>query len=107
MVYYGQTAKDGPLTGSWPELYSQSNWYKRSVRPLGKGVPQDVDKAKDLLTGASACGVAEATFELARLHLNESFEAADPTARREWLDSLTTASAAGVPRHNTSWHACI
>ena len=84
------------MTGSWPELYSQSNWYKRSVRPLGKGVPQDVDKAKDLLTGASACGVAEATFELARLHLNESFEAADPTARREWLDSLTTASAAGV-----------
>ena len=71
-------------------------WKLGMAYVLGKGVQRDVDKAKDLLTAASATGVAEAQFELARLHLTGGVEGAVPTARREWLDLLTTASATGV-----------
>jgi len=76
--------------------YGLSLWKLGVAYALGKGVQRDVDKAKDLLGAASATGVAEAEFELARLRLGGDFGGADPTARREWLDFLTAASATGL-----------
>jgi TPR repeat protein len=70
-------------------------WKLGAAYAVGKGVERDVDKAKDLLTAASAAGLVEAEFELARLNLKGGFEEADPAARREWLGFLTTASASG------------
>jgi hypothetical protein len=70
-------------------------WKLGAAYAAGMGVQLDPDKAKDLLTAASAAGLVEAKFELARLSLKGCFEEADPAARQEWLDFLTAASASG------------
>ena len=50
-----------------------------------------------MLNESSAAGVAEAQFELGRLHLNGGFEGADPTVGRELLvQAAKTGSAAAI-----------
>jgi hypothetical protein len=65
--------------------YGLSLWKLGVAYALGRGVGRDVDRAKDLLAAASATGLADAQYELARLHLNGGFEGANPAVGREWL----------------------
>jgi TPR repeat protein len=80
--------------------YGLSLWKLGVAYALGKGVHRDVDKAKDLLAAASATGLADAQYELARLHLGGSFDALGNGVQRDAdkaKDLLTAASVTGLP----------